>query len=55
MIRGCIFGLGEERVADVEVVWPSGKAEKYARVAADQLVVIKEGTGIVPGAHLPKK
>jgi enediyne biosynthesis protein E4 len=49
------FGLGDERVVDIDVVWPSGKSEKFARVSADQLVVIKEGSGIVPGAHLAKK
>ncbi len=49
------FGLGDERVVDIEVVWPSGKAEKFTRVPADQLVVIREGNGIVPGAHLAKK
>ena len=49
------FGLGDERVADIEVVWPSGRTERFARVPADQLLVIKEASGIVPGVHLPRK
>ena len=43
------FGLGNEKSADIEVRWPNGLQEKFKGVAADQLVVIKEGTGIVPG------
>jgi hypothetical protein len=34
---------------DLQVYWPSGLAEKYPNVAADQLVTIKEGRGIVKG------
>ncbi len=41
------FGLGAAEAADLEVRWPSGAVEKYANVAADCVVVIKEGTGIV--------
>ncbi len=41
------FGLGQETAADLEIRWPSGKEEKVPAVAADQLVVIREGTGIV--------
>jgi hypothetical protein len=41
------FGLGPETQAGLEVRWPNGKEEKLADVAADQLVVIREGAGIV--------
>jgi hypothetical protein len=41
------FGLGAETNADVEVRWPSGLEEKFKGVAADQLVTLKEGSGIV--------
>jgi enediyne biosynthesis protein E4 len=41
------FGLGPEPVASLEIRWPNGKEEKVADVAADQLVVIREGSGII--------
>jgi enediyne biosynthesis protein E4 len=44
------FGLGAETTADIEVRWPSGLQEKFKAVAADHLVVIKEGAGMLPGA-----
>ena len=48
------FGLGAEKVADIEIRWPSGQQEKFKAMAADQLVVLKEGSGIVPGAGWSK-
>jgi enediyne biosynthesis protein E4 len=48
------FGLGEEKIADIEVRWPSGLQEKFKNVAADQCLMLKEGAGIVPGAGWPK-
>jgi hypothetical protein len=41
------FGLGAETDADLEIHWPSGAVERLNEVEADQLVVIKEGEGIV--------
>jgi enediyne biosynthesis protein E4 len=41
------FGLGAEKSADLEILWPNGNREKVAGVAANQLVVIKEGSGVV--------
>jgi hypothetical protein len=42
------FGLGEAaRVERIEVNWPSGLRETFADVAANRLVVIQEGKGIV--------
>ncbi len=43
------FGLGAETSADVEVHWPSGTVEKFPSQAANRLITILEGKGIVPG------
>jgi hypothetical protein len=40
------FGLGEETSADIEIHWPNGLQESVKNLAADQLVTIKEGSGI---------
>ena len=45
------FGLGDETSADIEIRWPSGLQEKFKAVAADQLVVVKEGAGVLAGAR----
>jgi enediyne biosynthesis protein E4 len=41
------FGLGAATTADLEIRWPSGAKESLKRVPADQLVVVREGAGIV--------
>jgi hypothetical protein len=41
------FGLGQETTASLEIRWPNGGQEKIAHVGADQLVVIREGAGII--------
>ncbi|HYW47227.1 MAG TPA: CRTAC1 family protein [Bryobacteraceae bacterium] len=41
------FGLGSAATADLEILWPNGGRETIAKVPADQLVVIREGDGIV--------
>jgi enediyne biosynthesis protein E4 len=41
------FGLGEERSADLSIRWTNGATENILNVAADQLVVIREGAGII--------
>jgi hypothetical protein len=43
------FGLGIEKSADISIRWPRGLREELKAVAADQLIVVKEGTGIIPG------
>ncbi|MPZ20292.1 MAG: CRTAC1 family protein [Luteitalea sp.] len=40
------FGFGAETSADLTIRWPTGETEKIPNVAADQLVVIREGAGI---------
>jgi len=41
------FGLGNESSADLTVRWTNGKSEVFPKVAANQLVVIREGAGII--------
>jgi enediyne biosynthesis protein E4 len=41
------FGLGASKVADIDIYWPNGALEHFKAVAADQLVTIAEGKGIV--------
>jgi hypothetical protein len=48
------FGLGPEKTADIAIRWPSGLQEKLTAVAADQFLVVKEGTGIVSKADWSK-
>jgi hypothetical protein len=43
------FGLGKVTTADVDVYWPTGAKETFKGVAADQLLTIREGQGIVKG------
>ena len=43
------FGLGKRsRVESLVITWPSGHVDKLANIAADQIIAIKEGKGIVP-------
>ena len=39
------FGLGQKRRAKVTVIWPSGLIESFRGNAADQVIVLVEGTG----------
>jgi hypothetical protein len=41
------FGLGAETKADLTIRWPNGTTEQITGIAADQLVLIKEGAGVV--------
>ena len=41
------FGLGAADFADLTIRWPNGETEKVPHVAADQLVVIREGEGVL--------
>jgi len=41
------FGLGKEIAASLSVRWPNGATESIPNVAADQIVVIRESSGIV--------
>jgi len=39
------FGLGTAVTADIEVYWPSGQVDRAKAVAANQLVMLREGSG----------
>jgi hypothetical protein len=41
------FGLGQISKADVTIRWPQGASETFKDVAANQLIVAREGKGIV--------
>ncbi len=41
------FGLGAERSAALEIRWPNGMKQTFSGVAANHLVLIREGVGIV--------
>ena len=41
------FGLGASGEAAVDIYWPSGVRERFQQISANQLVTIREGTGIV--------
>ena len=41
------FGLGTAASADLTIRWPNGVEEKVPQVEADQLVIIREGAGIL--------
>jgi enediyne biosynthesis protein E4 len=47
------FGLGPAEAADLEIRWPNGNLEKIAKVAADRLVIVREGAGIVSSVPFP--
>jgi hypothetical protein len=40
------FGLGGARTADLTLRWPNGQVERIAGIEANQLVVVREGSGI---------
>ena len=42
------FGLGNRTKVDaIEITWPSGVVTKLTALKADQIIAVKEGTGIV--------
>jgi hypothetical protein len=46
------FGLGGALNASLDIRWPNGNKETISGVAADQLVVVKEGSGIFASQKL---
>ncbi len=42
------FGLGQNPEAQVLVEWPDGSKEKWDRVRADSLIMLRQGTGKAP-------
>lgn len=49
------FGLGKTTEADLDIRWPNGAIEKLRKVACDQLVTIREGSGIVKATPFARK
>jgi len=49
------FGLGAATAANLEILWPNGGRESIADVAADQLVVIREGSGVIRSERWQKR
>jgi hypothetical protein len=41
------FGLGKAETADLTVRWPNGAIEQIAKVSANRLITIREGSGII--------
>jgi hypothetical protein len=42
------FGLGSAAAADrIEIRWPSGRSETLSKVAANQIVTVREGEGVI--------
>jgi len=41
------FGLGESSSVDLDIYWPNGLREQYKRLPINQLVTLREGSGIV--------
>jgi hypothetical protein len=49
------FGLGDHQKAkSIEVVWPSGVVDRIGEVAANQVVFVEEGKGLVSSRPLPR-
>jgi hypothetical protein len=42
------FGLGNRTDCNLEVRWPSGEKQTFHNINADQILLIREGVGIVP-------
>jgi hypothetical protein len=43
------FGLGKrDKIDSLVITWPSGQVDKLTNVPVDQIIAVKEGTGIVP-------
>jgi enediyne biosynthesis protein E4 len=43
------FGLGKRaKIASLEITWPSGQVERLTNVPINQIITVKEGSGIIP-------
>jgi hypothetical protein len=49
------FGLGSAISAKLEIRWPNGLRETVEEVAADQLAVIREGSGVIRTERFPPR
>ena len=49
------FGLGDMEPVEVNVGWPTDAKKKIPRVAADRLIWVREGAGLIPELSVRKK
>ena len=50
------FGLGNRQGAElVEINWPSGRVDRLTNVSADQILVVREGEGLIASPYKPFK
>ncbi len=43
------FGLGKRKsIESLQITWPSGQVDKLSKVPINQIVTVKEGSGIIP-------
>jgi enediyne biosynthesis protein E4 len=49
------FGLGAVEQVNLEIRWPNGVKENLAKVAANQLITVREGSGIVKTSRFGAK
>ena len=49
------FGLGAATTVDIEIYWPNGLHEIFNGVAANQLIVAREGSGISRSKNWSKR
>ena len=48
-IRAFISDLGKRtKIDSLVITWPSGQVDHLTNVPIDQIIAVKEGTGIVP-------
>ena len=47
------YGLGRAESVDLLIRWPNGGQESIHGIAADQLVVIEEGSGVIRSERFP--
>jgi enediyne biosynthesis protein E4 len=50
------FGLGKtEKVRSIEIRWPSGQVDTLGEQAVNQLILVKEGAGVIKASGFKKK
>jgi hypothetical protein len=47
------FGLGTAKAANLDIHWTNGKVERLSALKANELVVVKEGSGVVKAEAWP--
>ena len=48
------FGLGKRtKIESLEITWPGGQVDRLTNVPVDEIIAVKEGTGILP-RNFPK-